>query len=330
MSTALRRRPGRGLLALLISSAAFGTAGPFAKALIETGWSPGAVVLLRVVGAATLLLPAAAWSVRGRWAELLGAAPIAAAYGALGVAAAQFGYFQAVARLEVGVALLIEYLGIVVVVLWVWASTRRRPGRVTLAGIATAITGLVLVLDVAGSAGSDVVGVAWGLVAAVGLAGHYVLAARDTQMPPLAFATIGLASGGAVLGIAGGVGLVPLTAGSGPVAVGSATAPAWVALAELVVVAAAVAYVLGVLGARHLGSTVASFVGLTEVLFAVCVAWLVLGEVPGPVQVVGGLVLLVGVAVVRLGDTRGAAPASSPAAVGDRPVSAGPVFTDPR
>ncbi|MGL5931259.1 MAG: EamA family transporter, partial [Dermatophilaceae bacterium] len=316
-------RSGLGLLALLVSCAAFGTAGPFAKALIETGWSPGAVVLLRVAGAATLLLPAALWSVRGRWAEVAREAPSAMVYGLLGVAAAQFGYFQAVARLEVGVALLVEYLGIVLVVLWVWATTRRAPRRLTVAGIVTAVAGLVLVLDVAGQSTPDAAGVGWGLVAAVGLAGHYVLAARDTWMPPLAFATVGLASGGAALGILGLTGLVPLTAGSGPVAVGSATVPAWLALAELVVVAAAVAYVLGILGARHLGSTVASFVGLTEVLFAVLVAWLVLGELPGPVQLVGGLVLLVGVAVVRLGESRGAERSSSPSTAVDVPAPVG-------
>ena len=66
--------------------------------------------------------------------------------------------------------------------------------------------------------------------------------------------------------------------------------------------AAALAYVLGILGARLLGSTLASFVGLTEVLFAVLFAWLLLGELPGLVQLVGGAVLLSGVVAVRLGE----------------------------
>jgi ribosomal protein L25 (general stress protein Ctc) len=74
------------------------------------------------------------------------------------------------------------------------------------------------------------------------------------------------------------------------------------ALAELVVVAAAFAYVLGIVGARLLGSTLASFVGLTEVLFAVLFAWLLLAELPGVLQLVGGAVLLSGVVAVRLGE----------------------------
>ena len=56
----------------------------------------------------------------------------------------------------------------------------------------------------------------------------------------------------------------------------------------LALVAAAVAYVTGVLGARLLGAKIASFVGLTEVLFAVLFAWLLLGQVLTPGSCPGG------------------------------------------
>ena len=56
--------------------------------------------------------------------------------------------------------------------------------------------------------------------------------------------------------------------------------------------------------ARILGSTVASFVGLTEVLFAVLFAWLLLGELPGLVQLAGGVLIISGVVAVRLGELR--------------------------
>jgi drug/metabolite transporter (DMT)-like permease len=72
----------------------------------------------------------------------------------------------------------------------------------------------------------------------------------------------------------------------------------------LAVVAAAAAYLLGAIGARRLGSTVASFVGLTEVLFAVLLAWLLLGELPTPVQLTGGVLILAGVGAVRVGELR--------------------------
>ena len=298
----MRRHLGVGLVAMLLSSAAFGTSGPFAKALMTAGWSPGAVVLTRISGAALVLLPFTVWSLRRRWHTVVRELPRAALYGTLAVAAAQLGYFQAVARLPVGVALLIEYLGIVLVVLWVWALTRRTPHRLTGVGIVLALVGLALVLDVTGQATPDLVGVLWGLLAAAGLAGHYVLAGRPTPLPAVAFAGLGLTAGAVVLAVAGLVGVLPMEVGAASVTVAGADVPAWAAVLELVLVAAALAYVLGILGARHLGSTLASFVGLTEVLFAVFFAWVLLGELPGAVQLLGGLVLLSGVVAVRVGE----------------------------
>lgn len=306
MVEAMRRRVGVGLMALLLSSAAFGTSGPFAKSLIGADWSPGAVVLIRIAGAAAILLPWALWSSRRNLRAVARELPLVAGYGCLAVAAAQLGYFQAVERLTVGVALLIEYLGIVLVVLWIWFLTRRAPHGLTGVGVVLAIAGLVLVLDVTGQTTPDLVGVAWGLLAATGLAGHYVLAARETALPPITFAALGLTAGGVVLALLGATGVIHMRAGAGQVLVAGHEVPAWAALVELIVIAAAVAYVLGVLGARHLGSTLASFVGLTEVLFAVLIAWLVLGELPGPWQLVGGVVILGGIVAVRLGDRRDA------------------------
>ena len=58
-----------------------------------------------------------------------------------------------------------------------------------------------------------------------------------------------------------------------------------------------------------LGSRLSSFVGLSEVLFAVAAAWLALGQQPGAVQLVGGIVVLAGIVLVRLGER----PAGEPA-----------------
>jgi drug/metabolite transporter (DMT)-like permease len=48
----------------------------------------------------------------------------------------------------------------------------------------------------------------------------------------------------------------------------------------------------------------ASFVGLTEVMFAVVVAWLLLGELPTSMQLVGGALIVAGIALVRVDDLR--------------------------
>jgi drug/metabolite transporter (DMT)-like permease len=72
----------------------------------------------------------------------------------------------------------------------------------------------------------------------------------------------------------------------------------------LSLVAAVFAYVAGIGAARLLGAKVASFVGLTEVLFAVMFAWLLLGQVPAPVQFAGGVLVVAGVALVRIDELR--------------------------
>ena len=67
-------------------------------------------------------------------------------------------------------------------------------------------------------------------------------------------------------------------------------------------VTAAVAYVTGIAAGRRLGSRLASFVALLEVVAAVVFAWLLLDQLPGTLQLAGGAFILAGVVVVKLGE----------------------------
>ena len=74
--------------------------------------------------------------------------------------------------------------------------------------------------------------------------------------------------------------------------------------------------------ARLLGPKLASFVGLSEVLFAVAFAWLLLGQVLTPVQILGGVVVVAGIALVRLDELRAPVPSTPPrAAPAPEPVA---------
>jgi drug/metabolite transporter (DMT)-like permease len=291
----------------LTSAAAFGTSGSFADALMATGWTPGAVVTARIVMAAVMLTPLALFQIRGHWPRLRGAAGLVALYGLVAVAGCQLAFFNAVKHLDVGVALLLEYLGIVLVVLWMWLRHGQRPRRLTVAGVVAALTGLVLVLDPSG--GLDGAGVAWGLVAAAGLAVFFVASARmDPALPPLVVAWAGMVVGSLTLVGFGLVGLLPLRATGSAVELFGQELSWVVPVVGLSLVAAAFAYSVGVAATRLLGAKVASFVGLTEVLFAVGFAALLVGQVPGAGQLLGGLVVLVGVALVQADDAGSAAP----------------------
>src|SRR6476659_7799393 len=161
-----------GLLFAVASAFAFGSSGPFAKSPLEAGWSPTAAVTARLAGGA-LLMAIFATIVKPDWfREALQHAKTVVAYGLIPIAGAQLCYFNAVAHLSVGVALLLEYTAPILVVGWVWATTRRKPSGLTLTGVALAIAGIMLVLGVferGGFSGAHInlIGVGWALAAAV-------------------------------------------------------------------------------------------------------------------------------------------------------------------
>lgn len=310
----LDRRAGlTGLLLALTSAAAFGTSGVFASSLLATGWSAAAAVTLRVGIASLVLTVPALVQLRGRWSLLRANAGSVLAFGLLAVAGCQLAYFLAVGQLTVAVALLLEYSGVVLVVLWMWLRHAQRPSRTTAVGVAVAVVGLVLVLDVLSGAEIRVMGLVWGLLAAVGLAVYFVSSGRtDGALPPLVSAWAGLGVGAVALGAAAVVGVVPWRTSAADVDLAGVRVSWVVPVLGLAVLAAAFAYATGVTAIRLLGSRTSSFVGLTEVLFAVLFAWLLLGQRPGVVQLVGGVVVLVGIVLVRLGEGRGPAPVVEP------------------
>jgi drug/metabolite transporter (DMT)-like permease len=300
-----RSSAGVGLALALLSAVTFATSGTFARSLLAAGWSAEAAVIARVGIAALVLAVPAAWALRGRWRLLRGNLGVISLFGLLAVATAQGCFFNAVRYLPVGVALLLEYLGVVLVVGWMWLVHGERPRRLTVAGAVAALLGLVLVLDLTGAGRLDPVGVLWGLGAALGLAGYFVLAARgDAGLPAVALASGGMAVGAAALTAVGLLGVLPLRATFGAVTFAGHRTSWLVPILGLSLVAAVVAYVTGIAGTRMLGARLSSFVGLTEVMFAVLIAWLVLGELPTAVQLLGGTLIVGGVALVRLDELR--------------------------
>ena len=296
---------GAGLALAVLSAATFGTSGAFASALIDAGWSPAAAVLARLVTAALMLTIPAMIQLRGRWALLRRSAGKVAAYGLIAVAGCQFFYFNAIARMPVGVALLLEYLAVVLVVGWLWLRHGQRPQRLTIAGGAVAITGLVMVLNIGGSAHINPLGVMWGLLAAAGLAAYFVLSAADEDaLPPIVMAWAAMCLGAVALAALGWTGLMPVTAAAGNVHFLGHRVSWIVPVLGLALLASVFSYVAGIGAARRLGAKLASFIGLAEVLFAILFAWLLLGQLPSPVQFLGGAFILAGVTLVRVDELR--------------------------
>jgi len=295
-------------LAFAVGSAfAFGMSGPFAKSLMEAGWSPTAAVTARLAGGA-LVMAIFATIVKPDWfREALQHAKTVVAYGLIPIAGAQLCYYNAIAHLSVGVALLLEYTAPILVVGWLWTTTRRRPRNLTLAGVALAVVGIMLVLNVFSSgAHINTTGVIWGLAAAICAACYFMMSdevtADGSGLNSITLAAGGLIVGAAAVGLLGVSGLMPLTFTANDVVVAGLTTSWVVPVIALGVIATAIAYTLGIMGIARLRPSFASLVGLAEVMFAVLAAWVLLGEAITPTQAVGGAVVLVGLALARQGD----------------------------
>jgi drug/metabolite transporter (DMT)-like permease len=304
MQVAARRRGRSGLGFAILSAASFGLSGSLATGLLRAGWSPAALVLCRLALGALALTPPALVSLRGRWHLLRRGAGALLAFGLVASAGAQFSYFNAVDHLPVAIAILIEYTAPIAVMCWLWARHHQAPSRLTLGGAAVAIAGLLLVLDVFSVGSVDGVGVLWALGGMVGCAFFFVVSSgEDNGLPPIVLAAAGLLIGSLALGLAGALGLVAMSADTADATYNGVGVPWWLPVLALGLVTAAVSYVAGILASRALGARLASFVALFEVLFSVVFAWLLLGQLPQALQLLGGVLLLGGVVVVRAGES---------------------------
>jgi uncharacterized membrane protein len=163
-------RLASGLGLAVLSASSFGLSGSLARGLMDAGWSSAAAVVVRILLAAAVLVPIALVQLRGRWLLLVRNLRLVAGYGLVAVAGCQLAYFNAVAHMQVGVALLIEYTAPVAVVGWLWLRRGQRPGRLTVLGVLLGAAGLVLVLDLISGAQASTTGILWALGAMVGAA----------------------------------------------------------------------------------------------------------------------------------------------------------------
>jgi drug/metabolite transporter (DMT)-like permease len=309
----VRTRRGVGAGMAVLSAATFGTSGTFGDGLLRAGWTPGAAVLARIIVAAVVLTPFALVQLHGRWHVLRQRTGLILAYGLIGVDGCTLCYFYAIKSMPVGVALLLEYLGAVLVIGWLWLRRGQRPRRLTIAGAIAAIAGLVLMIGITGSGGISAIGFMWGMLAAVSMAVFFFLsegptadgtAAGDPALPaeplsPVVLSWAGMCVGAVALAILGAVRAVPFTASTRDVAFLSFHVSWILPVLGIGLLATAAGYVTGIAAVRELGPKLASFIGMSEILFAALFAWLLLRQVPTDTQFAGGALILAGLVLVR-------------------------------
>ncbi|MEV0965806.1 MULTISPECIES: EamA family transporter [unclassified Streptomyces] len=316
------RERNAGLALALASAFAFGGSGVAAKPLIEAGLDPLHMVWIRVAGAALVLLPVA-W----RHRDLLIRKPaLLVGFGMLAVAGVQACYFAAISRIPVGVALLIEYLGPALLLLWVRFVQRRPVTRAAAVGVVLAVGGLACVVEVWSGLGFDPIGVLLALGAACCQVGYFVLAGQgadgDDAADPLGVIAYGLLIGALVLTAVARPWEADWQVLGGGAAVAGTVVPAVLLVGWIVLVATVVAYVTGVVAVRRLSPQVAGVVACLEAVIATVLAWVLLREHLSAPQIVGGAVVLVGAFIAQSSTPKAA---SGPVAASTPKAASGPV-----
>ncbi|MCU1526871.1 MAG: multidrug transporter permease [Frondihabitans sp.] len=300
MRTPLPRGSSAGLVIAVVAAFTFGTSGSFAEPLLKAGWSPAAAVTVRALTGGILLAPLAAVLLRGRWRTLWTARWRILAMAMIGVAGTQLAYFAALETVPVGTAILLEYMAPLLLVAFAWATTRRIPQLVVLAGSAIALVGLILVVAPGGGKAPATIGILFAVLAMIGCAVYYVVAAAPSDgLPPVAYATASLLIGGVVLGVVGASQLVPFEMTFGTVRMFGGTEPWWLPVLAIGLISTAIAYTTNITASELLGSRLASFLGLLEVVAATFYAWILLGQALALPQLLGGALILAGIAFVR-------------------------------
>lgn len=294
-----------GFLLAIGSAASFALSGIFASALMQAGWSAGAATTARITLSAIVLLGPTVVLMRGRWDLVRRALPQLLVFGVLAVAGCQLAFFLAVQFIPPSLALLIEFTGPVMLMLWMWTRSRTAPSSVTLVGAGVAVLGVVSISGVLAGVSLHPLGIAFALVAAAGNAAYYATgAASDHGIPTLPFVGLGLCVGAVPLILAGAIGVLPFAVSSAPATIAGVSLPPWAVVAGMVLISTVLSYLLGVAASRRLGATVSSFTGYSEPLFGIAWTIVLLAVVPTSLQWLGAGRIVAGVITVKIGELR--------------------------
>ena len=232
--------------------------------------------------------------------------PVLLVYGVIGVGMTQYLYFVALQTLPVGVALLIEFTAPIMVALWFRFGMKQATRKSVWIALVLALTGLAMVAQVWLGFTLSAVGVTAGFGAAIALAIYYVLADKQLRSAhprdAVSLTMWGFGASAAFWAIVQPWWSFPWASLTGigyPLGTDDDAFPIWVLLTYLIVLGTTVPFLLVVHSMRHIRASQASMIGMIEPLIAIAIAWLALGEVMTPVQIIGALIVLFGVVLAE-------------------------------
>jgi drug/metabolite transporter (DMT)-like permease len=296
-----KKHPTIGAIYALTGALLFGINASTSKVIMATGVEGSQIVLFRsfataAIAALVLLVTnRSAFKVKkSEWPKLIG-------FGVVGVALMQWAYSMAVANLQVGIALLIEYTAIVWVPIAAMVLFKERVrGRIWV-GVALVLGGLVVVSNL-NISGLNPIGIAFAFMASATLTVYFIMGERtqksrdsmSTLFYSMAISTVfwlifspwwnfDWAKYANQVSLGGNLSAVEL--------------PAWVLLIWLGVMGSFVPMMLSYKALTHLSATGVGIASTAETVFAFIFGLLWLGEQISTNQLVGGLLVIAGIVV---------------------------------
>ncbi len=290
---------------VLAAATLWGVNGTVSKVIIESGGIPSQrLTEVRTAGAFAGLAAALALvrprSLRLRRREL----PILLLFGVVGLAFVQWFYFLAIERLQIGIALLLQYLAPLLVALWARFGMRQAVRRRIWAALTLSLAGLALLLEPWHGFGLDKLGVAAALASAVTFAFYILTAERAVEgRDPVSLVCFGSLFAALFWAVVQPWWSFPAAQVGDNVSllgnVGETSAPVWLLLAWMIVLGTIVPFVLLVGSLRHITATRAGIAATWEPVAASAVALAWLGETFSLMQAAGGVIVLAAIVLAQ-------------------------------
>jgi len=298
------RRPLLGYAMVLAATCMWGVNGTVSKAVLGAGLSSPRLTEVRSTGAAIALTVALAVTQPGRLRVRRSELLFFAAFGIFGLALVQWFYFFAIHRLQIGIALLIQYLAPVLIALWARFVTKQPVRRRIWAALVLSLGGLALVVDLRHGVSLDALGVAASLGAAITFALYILLAEHAVgHRDPVSLLCLGFAAASIFWAVVQPWWSFPRGIVDDRVALDGAlvgtTSPVWFLMLTMIVVGTIVPFLLLVGSLRHLSATRVGVTAMFEPVAGALVAYAWLGESLTAVQLTGGTIVLAGILLAQ-------------------------------
>ena len=303
-SVTQERQPAIGYAMALGAGTLFAINGTVSKVMLESGFSSLRLTQIRCTGAliglALIILATRPQALRTNRRELL----YLAAFGVFGVALVQLFYFLAIHRLEIGVSLLIQYLGPLFVALFAFFVLREHVrGRIWIA-LALALGGLTLVVDLWHGVSLDGLGVLFSLCSAVTFAAYMLLAEHAVgRRDPISLLCFGFLFASIFWAIVQPWWSFPFDVPGKSVSLlgrlSGVHMPLWALMTWMILIGTIIPFFLIVGAMRHITATRAGILAMVEPVVASVVAYAWLGETLSGTTLAGGAVVLCGIVLAQ-------------------------------